>query len=143
MAYGLTSKWMKIKMDRRQIVVGKCSRREVGQKSSSILGLFKNRNMVCGLDRPRWLTPISPHSPGSPGRPTGRDGRVILPRCRRICDFLRTHLGTTRRSIYPSVSARPACSFPPHPSSSFLLLLPIYREGPSEESICLLVAERA
>ena len=123
-------------------MVGKCSRREVGQKSSSILGLFKNRNMVCGLDRPRWLTPISPHSPGSPGRPTGRDGRVILPRCRRICDFLRTHLGTTRRSIYPSVRVRQARMQFPSASLKFLPSSSYLSRGP-EESICLLVAERA
>ena len=113
--------------------------------------LFRNRNRVCGLDRPQDLTPFSQCPPnkasvrkeafgyswlGCSYRPNLRlntacwmvDGRITLPMCRGICDFPRTW---AQRTFF-TVSA--VC-FPPHLSISILLFLPIYRsrEPPSSQ----------
>ena len=115
------------------------------------VGLFRNRNRVCGLDRPQDLTPFSQCPPnkasvrkeafgyswlGCSYRPNLRlntacwmvDGRITLPMCRGICDFPRTWAQRTFSTVM-------AVCFPPHLSPLFLLILPIYRlrEPPSSQ----------
>ena len=113
--------------------------------------LFRNRNRVCGLDRPQDLTPFSQCPPNKASvrkEAFGHswlccsywqnlrlntacwmvDGRITLPMCRGICDFPRTWAQRTFSTVM-------AVCFPPHLSPLFLLILPIYRlrEPPSSQ----------